>query len=83
MPDLTRRQLLAAPAAVGSLQATRSPNVVLIVGDDLGYADIGCYGQRDILTPHSRPTSIPSLAAAAGSRRRTPDPPSAPRPAAV
>ena len=28
------------------------PNVVLIVSDDLGYADIGVYGSRDIPTPN-------------------------------
>jgi hypothetical protein len=30
----------------------RRPNVVLIVSDDLGYADIGVYGSRDIPTPN-------------------------------
>jgi len=25
---------------------------VLIVADDLGYGDVGCYGSRDILSPH-------------------------------
>jgi arylsulfatase len=30
----------------------RAPNVVLIVADDLGFADIGCNGARDIRTPH-------------------------------
>lgn len=27
------------------------PNVVLIVADDLGWGDLGCYGQRNIRTP--------------------------------
>ncbi|HWR51306.1 MAG TPA: arylsulfatase [Bryobacteraceae bacterium] len=49
----TRRQWLASMAAAPAIaQTSRKPNVVLIVGDDLGYGDIGCYGQSEIRTPN-------------------------------
>lgn len=32
--------------------ATRQPNLIWIMADDLGYGDLGCYGQKVIATPH-------------------------------
>src|SRR5688572_3874623 len=35
-----------------ALAAARPPNIIFILADDLGYGDLGCYGQKMIQTPH-------------------------------
>src|SRR3712207_211464 len=41
--------LVAAPAGAAKLV---KPNIIYIMCDDMGYGDLGCYGQRYILTPN-------------------------------
>lgn len=44
--------LMTAPLLMASFcSAQEKPNVVLILVDDMGYSDIGCYG-GEILTPN-------------------------------
>ncbi len=33
-------------------ETSAPPNILLIVSDDQGYSDLGCYGSSDALTPH-------------------------------
>jgi arylsulfatase A-like enzyme len=59
--SLSRRQILGAAAAApialltGSQPLTAAgqpPNIVFILADDMGYADLSCYGRRDFTTPN-------------------------------
>ena len=44
--------LVAPSLSYAEGAATRRPNVVLILADDLGWGDLGCYGHEKIQTPH-------------------------------
>ena len=57
---LAAHQQIAAAAAerdaanfdLDQAKAARLPNVVFILADDLGWCELGCYGQKKIKTPN-------------------------------
>ena len=49
---LSRRQLLASVPASLAAQASRRPNILFILADDLGYTGVRCYGGRHARTPN-------------------------------
>ncbi len=54
MISKARQMMMAAMGAVPALMAAQNekPNIIYIMCDDMGYGDLGCYGQQLISTPH-------------------------------
>ena len=57
MPTIVKHLIIAtcflgpAPAIVSAVDQTAPPNVLLILADDMGFSDLGCYGS-EIATPN-------------------------------
>ena len=53
---MTNRCLLllvsVVSAAYAAIATPATPNIVVVFADDLGYADIGCFGAKGYATPH-------------------------------
>ncbi len=68
MIDLTRRDFIKAAGSAGasfvlspvlmgmakpvSSPSNNYPNVVMVISDDQGYGDLGCYGNKIVKTPN-------------------------------
>jgi hypothetical protein len=52
MKKLTILILMALGQLTSSLAVERKPNIIIFLADDLGYADLGCQGCKDIPTPN-------------------------------
>ena len=44
--------VICAAESLNAQRASRPPNIIIIMADDLGYGDLGCYGHPTIRTPN-------------------------------
>ena len=52
MIALVGLMILSAVNMASSAEATKKPNILVIISDDMGFSDLGCYGGTDALTPN-------------------------------
>ena len=53
----SERVAASKPKALGMAQ----PNIIFIMADDLGYGDLGCYGQKNIKTPNINQLAVEGI----------------------
>ncbi|MCM1111267.1 MAG: arylsulfatase [Clostridium sp.] len=52
LPTLLASSAATYAATDAANNESRQPNVIVILADDLGYGDLGCYGARNVETPN-------------------------------
>lgn len=58
--------LLAGASSFAAEASARRPNVLVLLADDLGYADLGCQGSPDVKTPNIDPLDANGVRCTAG-----------------